>query len=220
MSANPYAVGGDRGLKPAIAAAGWLSQRARMRRYRRFLRTMKPAPGERLLDIGCGGWWSLAELDPDAQVTGVDLAYRGGFERPHQRFVAADACELPFEDDSFDVGYSNSLVEHIAGERRANFASEMRRVARRYWVQTPNRWFPLEPHALLPGVQFLPVAAQRAAWRASPRRIDYEESLKLLTKSSLAALFPDALILEERMGPLVKSLIAVGPAELFARARR
>lgn len=218
MSANPYGRHDDRGFGPALALAGRLARHARERRYRRYLQTMRPQPGERLLDVGCGRGWSLADLDPDARVTGVDRIDRGGFRRPNQRFVAADACELPFEDDSFDLAYSNSLVEHLPVSCRRAFADEIRRVAKRYWVQTPNYWFPVEPHALLPGVQFLPPTARRIVWRASPRRTGYEESLRMLSRWGLARLFDDALILEERIGPLVKSLIAVGPRSLF-RAR-
>jgi len=219
VSDNPYDLGRNRSSRAAIEVAGWFSQRARRRRYDRFRRTMRPQPHDRLLDVGCGSGWSLAQLDPDAKVTGVDLVDRGGFERPNQRFVAADAGALPFTDNSFDVGYSNALIEHIPVEQRPEFADELRRVARRYWVQTPNFWFPLEPHALLPAVQFLPPRVRRLAWRASPRQIGYEESLSLLSRFALARLFDDALILEERVGPLVKSLIAVGPRTHF-RARR
>jgi hypothetical protein len=83
-------------------------------------------------------------------------------------------------------------------------------------VQTPNYWFPIEPHALLPGVQFLPKHVRREAWRLSPRGIEYEDSLELLTEGELAKLFTDALIMRERIGPLVKSLVAIGPREDFA----
>lgn len=211
---NPYDIG-EGGLSALVDLAGKASQRARASRYARYRQTMKPAKWERILDLGCGGDWSLAALDPEAMVTGVDLTDRGGFERPNQRFVKADACNLPFEDDSFDLGYSNSLIEHIPRVRRQEFASELRRTAKRYWVQTPNFWFPLEPHALLPGVQYLPHAARRVAWRASPRHIEFEEHLALLTRQELAELFDDAIILSERVGPLTKSLIAVGPRALF-----
>jgi SAM-dependent methyltransferase len=214
---NPYDLDDGRGLRPVITVAGRLSARARQKRYDRYRRTMRPGRGERLLDLGCGGGWSLARLDPDAHVTGVDLAPRDGFDRPNQRFVAAGACELPFEEGSFDLAYSNSLIEHIEVERRREFANEVRRVATRYWIQTPNYWFPIEPHALLPGVQFIPERARRIAWLASPRGIEYEASLQLIRESELGALFPEAMILHERIGPLTKSLVAVGPAELFRR---
>lgn len=215
-SANPYVHPGARGSGAAIAIAGRLAGAARARRFRWFQRTMRPGPEETLLDVGsAGGSWSLAELDPEARVTSVDRVPAGGFDRPNQSFVVADACDLPFSDGEFDIAFSNSVIEHVAVERRAAFAREITRVARRYWVQTPNYWFPLEPHALLPGAQFLPDRARRLAWRASPRRISYEESLELLTRRELGELFDDALILRERLGPLTKSFIAIGPRHAF-----
>lgn len=208
---NPYDFSDGRGLRPVIELAGRLSARARLRRYRWYLGTMQPVPEDRILDLGCGSAWSLAQLNPEAFVTGVDLVKREGFDRPNQDFVVADACELPFENDSFDIAYSNSLIEHIAPHRRAAFAHEIQRVSRRFWVQTPNYWFPIEPHALLPGAQFLPDRARRVAWRMSPRGIQYEDSLQLLRRSELAELFEDALILKERVGPWTKSFVASGP---------
>lgn len=207
---NPYALA-DGGPGPVINLVGRLSIRARSRRYRWYLDTMRPKPEDRILDLGCGGAWSLAQLDPEAFVTGVDLVHREGFDRPNQRFVIADACELPFEDNSFDIGYSNSLIEHISPPRRPAFAREIQRVSHRHWVQTPNYWFPVEPHALLPGVQFLPDRVRRIAWRASPRNLNYEDSLRLLRRTELADLFNDAVILSERLGPLTKSFVAAGP---------
>ena len=213
---NPYA---EEGSAPSLVAlAGRLAVRARRRRYEWFRQTMRPGSGEEILDIGCGGGaWSIAQLDPAASVTGVDRVEGIGFDRPNQRFVVADACALPFADDQFDIGFSNSVIEHIDRCRRTDFAAELRRVCRRYWVQTPNYWFPIEPHALLPGVQFLPRPIRETAWKASPRRIRYEDSLSLLTADELSCLFDDALILRERVGALTKSLIAVGPRDLFRR---
>lgn len=214
-NANPYDLDDDRGVRLVNDLAGRLAHSARSQRYTQYRRTMRPQPSERILDVGCGNSWSLAALDPDALVTGVDLVERDGFERPNQQFVKADACDLPFADDSFDLAYSNSLIEHIPVELRSLFADEVRRVGRRYWIQTPNYWFPLEPHALLPGIQFLPASARRRAWALSPRRIEFEDSLELLSRRALIGLFPDALILRERIGPLTKSLIAIGPRADF-----
>lgn len=218
MNRNPYGRANGHGRQALIGVAGRLASTARRKRFQRYIETMRPRRDERILDVGCGGGaWSLAQLDPTALVTGVDLVASSGFEQPHQSFVVADACDLPFDDDAFDVAFSNSVLEHIELERRPAFAHEMRRVAKRYWVQTPNYWFPIEPHALLPAVQFLPTGARRLAWRASPRGVDHEEALALLTGEQLAELFDDALILRERWGPLNKSLLAVGPRALFKR---
>ncbi|NIM61889.1 MAG: hypothetical protein GTO30_09600, partial [Acidobacteria bacterium] len=60
------------------------------------------------------------------------------------------------------VGFSNSLIEHLGSrDRQAAFASEIRRVARGLWVQTPARCFPFEPHLLGFFVHYLPVRWQR-----------------------------------------------------------
>lgn len=77
-------------------------------------------------------------------------------------WVVADGRHLPFRRGQFDVAYSNSVIEHL-GDRTSQerFAREKMRVAKRYYVQTPNRRFPMEPHLLTPGFQFLPLGWQR-----------------------------------------------------------
>src|SRR5436305_9486326 len=77
-------------------------------------------------------------------------------------WVAGDGRALPFRDGAFDVVFSNSVIEHVgdaASQRR--FAREVARVGRAYWVQTPNRWFPVEQHLLTPLVHWLPKQWQR-----------------------------------------------------------
>ena len=187
-----------------------LSRRARRRRHRLYRSVMSPRPEETILDVGCGPA-GLAAFEQDAEITGLDAVERPGY--PGQRFVRGDALELPFESRSFDIAYSNSLVEHIEPGQRPRFAAEIRRVAGRYWVQTPNRYFPIEPHVLLPGFQFLPERAQRRLWRLGVPRTPYEQ-IRLLSARELRELFPDALILRERFAGVTKSLIAAGPADL------
>lgn len=177
---------------------------------------MAPRPGDRILDVGCGTA-GLAGYEPDADVTGLDLADRPDY--PGRRFVRGDARALPFDAGSFEIAYSNSLVEHLDPADRRRFADEIRRVASRYWVQTPNRYFPIEPHALLPGFQFLSEGAQRRLWKLGVPRTPYER-IELLTAAELRALFPAALILRERFAGLTKSLIAAGPAERLAKAAK
>lgn len=147
-------------------------------------------------------------------MTGVDRTPQSGY--PGARFVQADATRLPFADDEFDIAYSNSVIEHLPPAERDAYASELRRVARRWFVQTPNRGFPIEPHALLPIVHWLPPRLGRAVWRLGVSGDPYDE-VDLLGVRELRELFPDAVIVRERAGPLTKSLVAVGPAERIAR---
>jgi SAM-dependent methyltransferase len=177
--------------------------RARKRRHARFVALMRPDAATRIVDVGCGPL-GLRAFAPDLDVTGVDLADRPDYPGP---FVQADATSrLPFDDDEFDLAYSNSLIEHLAPAARPAFAAELKRVARRWWVQTPAFGFPVEPHALLPAAHWLPPTARRRYWRLGVAG-DWEE-ISLLRRGELAELFGEPVI-AERIGPLAKSWIAV-----------
>ena len=189
-----------------------LARRARRARFRAYHAALAPTAEDRILDIGCGPS-GLAGFEPAADVTGLDADEQPDY--PGRRFVRGDARQLPFETGEFDIAYSNSLLEHLDPGDRKDFASEVRRVARRYWIQTPNKHFPVEPHVLLPAYHWLPQGAQKRLWRYGRLEGDYEP-IHLLDESELRELFPDATILRERFGGLTKSLIAVGPAGSLA----
>jgi SAM-dependent methyltransferase len=180
---------------------------------------MSPRSGERIVDVGCGEI-GLAAFETAHEITGVDRVDRPGYEAPGRRFVRADARELPFGDGEFDIAYSNSLIEHVVDPgQRARVAAELRRVGRRYFVQTPNRWFPVEPHALLPFVHYLPRSLGRRLWSLGVSDDPFDDT-RLLTAHELRRLFPDAEIVRERFGPLTKSLVAAGPCDAVATRRR
>ena len=179
--------------------------RARRRRVEQFLRVAGVGPETRILDVGCGGF-GLRALLPDFDITGVDLVERPEYPGP---FVRADATRrLPFGAQEFDIGYANSVIEHIPPGRRAAFASELRRVARGWYVQTPAMGFPIEPHALLPAAHWLPRGVRRRYWRLGAGG-DPDE-VQLLRREELELLFGPAI--PERFGPLTKSWVCVRPA--------
>jgi hypothetical protein len=130
-----------------------------------------------------------------------------------------DACALP---DSvarrrYDLVFSNSVIEHVGGhERRLRFAESVHRLADAHWVQTPYRYFPMEPHWLAPGMQYLPVAARVTIahrWplapapdrRAATRTVLWTE---LLDRTQMRHYFPNSTLRAERLFGLTKSLIA------------
>jgi len=157
-----------------------------------------------VLDVGCGAL-GLRALEPDLQITGVDLAERPDYPGP---FVRADAAEgLPFAQDEFDLVYCSSVIEHVPPPRRAAFAAEICRVGRGWFVQTPAYSFPLEPHSLLPFAHWLPVRLRRSYWRLGVAG-EWEE-IELLRRVEMESLFGPAL--PERVGPLVKSWVCVRP---------
>ncbi len=188
---------------PLARLASPMAARARARRHARFFPLTGVGEGARVLDIGCGTL-GLRALEPGLDVTGVDLAERPGYPGP---FVRADAAEgLPFADGEFDLVYCNSVIEHVAPERRRAFAAELKRVGRGWYVQTPAWSFPIEPHALLPAAHWLPPALRRRYWRLGAA--EGWEDIALLRRAEMRELF-GAPVLEERMGRLVKSWIAV-----------
>lgn len=164
-----------------------------------------------MLDVGCGSA-GLRALDDRHDITGLDARPQPHYAGGSERFVQADALAMPFADGTFDVAYCNSLIEHLAVGDRERLAGELRRTAGRWFVQTPNRWFPVEPHVLLPLFQFLPRGLRRRLWRFGASGEQFHD-IDLLGRRELARLFPDARIVRERIGPLTKSLMAVGPRE-------
>lgn len=152
--------------------------------------------------------------------------------------VAGDGRSMPqFADKQFDIVFSNSTIEHVGTfEDQVSMANEVRRVGRSYYVQTPNRRFPIEPHFMFPFFQFLPLPMRlwlvrhfSLGWypaiRDRERARSEVTSIRLLTKAELERLFPDATIFEERFFGLVKSLVAytegngTGSSELVSGAR-
>jgi SAM-dependent methyltransferase len=187
---------------PLARLASPLAARARARRHADFFALTRLPAGGRVLDVGCGSI-GLRALEPGLDITGVDLAERPGYPGP---FVRADAgAGLPFPDDAFDLVYCSSVIEHVAPERRAAFAAEIRRVGRGWFVQTPAFSFPIEPHALLPGAHWLPRVVRRHYWRLGAAG-DWEE-ISLLRRAEMQELFGPAQA--ERLGPLVKSWVCV-----------
>jgi len=191
---------------------------------RRFVRECGITAETRVLDIGgTPNNWNLISARPRVVLLNMphteEVFGTGGAP-----WVAADGRQLPFRDGAFDVVFSNSVIEHV-GERASQerFAGEVARVGRAYWVQTPNRWFPVEQHLLTPFLHWLPKRWQRALMRRATvwsaltrptpgqREYYYEHFLRdirLLSARDLARLFPAARVIRERFLGVTKSLIA------------
>lgn len=131
-----------------------------------------------------------------ATITAVGLDDAGFLEEvyPGVRFVRADGRALPFPDRSFDYVHSSAVLEHVgSAARQADFLRELARVARRgIFVTTPNRWFPVEFHTVLPLVHWLPKSTFRGLLRALGKDFFADENnLNLLTPGELKDLARD-----------------------------
>jgi hypothetical protein len=205
--------------------ANWLG-RFRARRMRLFGETFHVSAHTRVLDVGgTASVWQLLPVRPRVTILNMPRAApeRSGFD-----LVFASGCALPFADQSFDIVFSNSVIEHV-GEtvEQRRFADEIRRVGRSYFVQTPNRWFPIEPHLLTPLIHFLPrgwqggIVRRATVWQWMERPTEdrrrfyvehYLRDIRLLGYREMLGLFPDARIVRERWMGWTKSLVAVRKA--------
>ncbi len=134
--------------------------------------------------------------------------------------VAGDARHLNFGAGSFEVVFSNSVIEHVGSHQdQLLMAQEVRRVGKRYFIQTPNKYFPIEPHFLFPFFQFLPFEMRvwlvrnfKMGWfPKTPDKVAAEgivAGITLLDKRQFASLFPDARIYEEKIFGMTKSFVA------------
>ncbi|MGH9691178.1 MAG: methyltransferase domain-containing protein [Candidatus Acidiferrales bacterium] len=124
--------------------------------------------------------------------------------------VAADGRQLPFTEKSFDWVFSNAVIEHVGDyEKQRVFANEIRRVAAKgYFVTTPNKYFPIEPHSLLPFYQFLSPAWQRRVVQFSPGYMREYEEINLLSAGQMQRLFPEAKVISTGVPLFRNSLVA------------
>jgi len=206
------------GWRPGSLA--WRMRRARWRIFEGLIADM-PRP-VRVLDLGgAEPFWASCEGRQELAVTMVNL-YPQSTTLPNVQAVTGSATDLSgFSPQDYDVVFSNSVIEHLGSwQNQQRMAGEVLRTGLPFYIQTPNRYFPLEPHFLLPFFQFLPRATKiwlAAHWRLGSycRPGDREaataavDEIRLLTAKEMHALFPDARLHRERIGPLVKSFVAV-----------
>jgi hypothetical protein len=200
-----------------------LSNSMRNRRFRIFEHLFDRFPKPvRLIDVGgtLDFWTNRGWVGrDDVAITAVNI---GGEEQTVDNItvVRGDATNMhQFADRSFDIAFSNSVIEHLFTlENQVKMASEVARVARAHWVQTPNFWFPIEPHFHFIGWQWLPRAARvallrrrRCGWRGpcpDPEKARaFVEEVRLMTRGELRRAFPGSEIWREKYRGLTKSFV-------------
>ena len=128
--------------------------------------------------------------------------------------IKGDACHLEdMADKSFDFVFSNSVIEHLFSiENQQKMANEVKRVGKNYYIQTPNKFFPIEPHWVFPFFQFLPFGLKVFLTqnfnlghipkaKTKQEAIDLVNEVNLLSKKELENLFSESkLYIEKFMG--------------------
>lgn len=228
-----------RAVDPITALVKAVSRRARAKRAALFRSLFTIDAETRILDLGSGGGANISAVleGTPARPANVYVSdiWPKSLERARREYgytpvLIAEDGPLPFPDGFFDIVYCSSVIEHAtvpkqlvwelrsgrlfrerALVRQQAFAEEIRRIGRQFFVQTPYKYFPIEPHSWLPFVAWLPrpllirtLRAVNPIWirKSAP---DWH----LLDKKQLARLFEGARIIDERLFGLTKSLMAV-----------
>ncbi len=217
----------------------WVRRRARGQRAQVFLQSFQLQETARILDLGSEDGSNIASIlactrvsPSNVYIADIDEAV---VRRGHEKFgfipvQIPESGTLPFDDGFFDIVYCSSVIEHVtvpkaeiwsllsgskfkreAWRRQMAFASEIRRLGKGYFVQTPYKWFPVESHTWLPLVGYLPRRVLVPVIRMSNRVWikGTAPDWALLTFKEMRALFPEALFVSEKFLGIPKSIMAV-----------
>jgi Methyltransferase domain len=186
---------------PLRSAATRVALRAREKMFRRFVESVPFDAGSSVIDIGVTPDRDLADSNfferlyphpSNLTATSIEDAAFLESQYPGLTFVQTDGTNMPFGDRRFDVAFSSAVLEHV-GDRNAqrHFVDEMCRIADRFFITTPNRWFPIEVHTFLPLLHWLPQPWHQKVLRMLRMRFWAQtENLNLLSARQVAALFP------------------------------
>jgi hypothetical protein len=202
-----------------------LASRLRRTRIRQFMEMLPLDKATQIIDVGgTTAFWEAIwnEVPDNVSLTIVNLAPQQVRNSLPVRFITGDArCLSQFGDQHFDYCFSNSVIEHVGtlADQRA-MANEVRRIANGYFLQTPYRYFPMEPHFHVPLWAQMPLWLRTTLHQSMnlgwiPAQPDYlnaredVEQIRLLTIREMRLLFPDGQLRLERFGGLVKSIMAI-----------
>lgn len=218
-----------------VASAGSLPVRLagyqRRNMFARFMEEMQPGEADAILDIGVTAERSYPSSNyfekwypHKAKVTaaGLDDASFLEDEFPGMKFVEANALDLPFGDASFDYVHSSAVIEHVgdAGSQ-ARMIAECARVARKgFFLTTPNRWFPVEFHTVLPLVHWLPKPLFRSLMERTGRDFFAQEAnLNLMSAGDMGKAATEAGIAARFVCDVKSVSLAGWPSNLLLVAK-
>jgi SAM-dependent methyltransferase len=206
-----------------------VASRLRKQRFQLFVDMLNKSPcPASVLDIGgTQKYWEVASaglsLMNYLQITLLNIQPQF-VSLPNFTSVVGDARAMPqFANNQFNMVFSNSTIEHVGDfDSQMRMAKEVMRVGKRYYIQTPNRYFPIEPHFVFPFFQFLPVSIRvwlvrtfKLGWfpkiQEQQKAFSEVTGIRLISRHEIKMLFPNAIIFDEKYLGLTKSFVAYTP---------
>ena len=201
-----------------------LTVQSRRKKFALFLSVFKPTLETTILDVGASGaatgeraenfleeWYAYPE-----KITALVMGDISTFSKryPTVQVQTGNGLNLPFPDKSYDVVFSNAVIEHVGNrEAQEQFVRECLRVGKHVFLTTPARGFPIESHTMIPFVHWLPQALRNPIYRALGRKNEGTPGyLTLLSARSFRKLFPADVpvqIVRQRLSGMTSVLIAI-----------
>lgn len=187
-----------------------------------FFKNFNPQKPISILDVGGTDYfWKNSQIPniPGVRITLLNL-HLEKTTHPHIQSMIGDATDMKdFENKKFDLVFSNSVIEHLyTFENQQKMANEIQRVGKKYFIQTPNKYFPVEAHYAIPFAQYMPKKllftlltktkiSRFNRWEPKAAQ-QYLDEIRLLDNSDMAQLFPQSKLLKEKVWGMTKSLTA------------
>lgn len=187
-----------------------------------FFKSFNPEKPIHILDVGGTDYfWKCSQVPniPGVTITLLNLQQEKT-THPQIKSLLGDATSMQeFEDKKFDLVFSNSVIEHLyTFENQIKMAREIQRVGKYFFVQTPNKYFPIEAHYAIPFAQYMPKSfllflltktrlSRMNRWKKEDAQ-QYLDEIRLLNEAEMRTLFPCSKILKEKTLGMVKSITA------------
>jgi SAM-dependent methyltransferase len=185
-----------------------ISRSSRAKKHTQFMQIFKPRQSDTVLDVGY-----INEVQPSkyrnyleknypwtSSITALGIEEYGENQvYPGLKVIRYDGKIFPFENKSFDIGFSNAVIEHVGTkERQLLFIQELCRTCKKVYLTTPNRYFPIETHIRWPFIHWLPTPSFFKLL-GKTRHKGWIENLFLLGEKDLRAILDEAYIKNYRI---------------------